>query len=62
MLSLTCRAVGRAMSSLAETAEALLQFLEEMRAQGRTNLMAVAATRALARYAVDIGTYNLLLR
>jgi hypothetical protein len=43
------RAAGRAMSSLAETAEALLQFLEEMRMQGRTQLIAVAATRALAR-------------
>lgn len=43
------RVSNRSMLSLAETAEALLQFLEEMRQQRRDELLAIVAARALGR-------------
>ena len=37
------------MLSIAETAEALLQFLEEMKQKDRDDLLSLAAARALGR-------------
>ena len=44
------RVASRAMSSLSETAEALLQFLQELRGQNSGDMIAVAAVRALGRW------------
>lgn len=44
----------KAMLNIAETAEALLQFLEEMRQGRREGLLVVAAVRALGRLVIAI--------
>ena len=47
--SFCCRVSSKAMLSIAETAEALLQFLEEMKQKDRDDLLSLAAARALGR-------------
>lgn len=50
LLAAVDRVSEQAVLSIAEAAEALLQFLEQMRQQGRGDNLAVAAVRALGRH------------
>ena len=49
-ICLQCRVASKAMTSIAETAEAILQFLEAMKEKERDDLLSLAAARALGRY------------